>query len=226
MRVLNLFIVLILLVAIGAVVVAFLDLYPIPYLSDFAYGVKGYALAKTPDEALDRFNKALEARNYNMAARYLDGDFQVQMKKNAKVAERMGKAIDNFRSAAKDRALNSDKVEAYLALLEPFPSRISTKDVKESAGGDTAVAVISSESSSRLVPAVGEKLALKKVDGYWRIELPLTPVARARFEEIDRFGQDYVNALDVVNRDMKTDATTKENVFGHLKQKIEEVKKP
>jgi hypothetical protein len=224
MRVLNLFIVLVLIAAIGAVVVAFLDLYPIPYLSEFAYGVKGYALAKTPDEALERFNKALEARNYNMAARYLDGDYQTQMRKNAKVAERLAKAVDNFRNAAKDRGLNSDKVEVYLAALEPFPSHISTKDVKES--GDNATAVIAAESSSRLMPRVGVVIKLKKVDGYWRIELPLDAGSRALFEEIDRFGQDYVNALDAVKDRMKNSAVTKENVFGDLKQEIEKIKKP
>ena len=41
------------------------------------------------------------------------------------------------------------------------------------------------------------------MDGYWRIEMPLDPASRALFEEIDRYGQDYVNALDVVKDRMK-----------------------
>jgi hypothetical protein len=224
MRVMKLFIVLVLIAAIGAVVVAFLDLYPIPVLSEFAYGIKGYGLAKTPDEALERFNKALEARNYNMATRYLDGECQTQMRKQAKVAERLAKAIDNFRNAAKDRGLNPPEVELMLASVEPFPSRISTKEVKTS--GDTATAFIAAESSARAFPRTGQIYPLKKVDGYWRIELPLDPGSRTIFDDLDRYGQGYANALDVVKNRMKSDATTKENVRGDLKTEFEQVRKP
>lgn len=226
MRVLHLALIILVIAVLGAVTVAWFDLAPIPVLTEAAYGMKGYALAKTPQEALDRYNKGLEARNYAMASRFLDGDYQIQFRKQAKVAERLMKAIDNFRHAAKDRGYNDDKVEGILIKLEPFPSRISIKDVKESAGGDSASAFIAAESGSRLEqqPAYAA-VKLKKVDGYWRIDLPLDVYTRKVLEDLDRFGQDYTNALDVVKTRMKTDATTKENVFADLREETGRVKR-
>jgi len=223
MRVLHLFIIIVVLLAIGAVGAAFFDLATVPVLSEVAYGVKGYGLAKTPDEALERFKKALEDRNYKMAARFVDGDYAVQLRQHAKVAGRLGNAIDNFRSTAKDRSLAGDKVELALAALEPFPKTIKTINVVKSESGDKATAVITSESSSRLGFKTGRAVSLKKTEDVWRIEIPLTPVDRALFDELDKNGQDYVNALDVVKNQMKTDATTKENVSRELLSELEKV---
>jgi len=225
MRVLHLIIIILVIAVVGAVGAAWFDLAEVPVLTEAAYGMKGYALAKTPQEALDRFNKGLEARNYKMASRYLDGDYQIEFRKQAKVAERLAKAIDNFRAIAKDRNYNDAKVESLLLKLEAFPSRISIKDVK-SPGGDSATALIGAESGCRALPQTPHLVSLKKVDGYWRIELPLDAGARAIFEDLDRFGQHYTNAIDVVKTRMKTDATTKENVYADLKVEIENVKKP
>src|SRR5439155_2898781 len=128
MRVLHLVLIVGFVVIVGAVGAAFLDLAEVPVLSELARGVKGYGLAKTPDEALERYKKALEERNYEMAARYIDDDYAVQLRKQAKIAGRLGKAIDNFRSTAKDRSLINDKVELMLARIELFPKTISVKD--------------------------------------------------------------------------------------------------
>ncbi len=296
MRLLTLFLVLLLIVVIGAGVVAWFDLAPVPVLTEWAYSMKGYGKASTPDEALDRFNKALQARDYEMAARFLDGDFAVELRKQAKVATRLARAIDNLRHACKDRALNADEVERILATLEPFPQRISKEQVQEvkkltgfvltdksfsalkDAGmpdavadklkplkgerfyareayeeavgkhlekeerarwkeplvkhadkfedSDVATAVIAAESSSRLVSKTQHIVTLRKVDGSWRIHLPLTPGARALFDDLDRYGQDFVNALDTVKNDVKREATTKSDVAKTLENEIRKVRKP
>src|SRR5262249_30812469 len=193
MRVLHLVLIVGFVVVVGAVGAGFLDLAEVPFLIEFARRVKAYSRAKTPDEALDRYKKALEERNYEMAARYLDGDYAVQLRKQAKVAGRLGKAIDTFRSTAKDRSLINDKVELMLARIEPFPKTISVKDVKTE--GDKAAALIVSETPSRFVPRSGLPVALKKTDGIWRIDLPLTGNAREILDYLERNGQDVVNAL-------------------------------
>jgi len=145
----------------------------------------------------------------------------VQLRKQAKVAGRLGKAIDNFRSTAKDRSLINDKVELMLARIEPFPKTISVKDVKTE--GDKAAALIVSETTSRFVPRAGLPVALKKTDGIWRIDLPLTGNAREILDYLERNGQDVVNALDTVKKDMKTEATTKENVASALREELNKV---
>jgi hypothetical protein len=224
MRVLNLVIVLVVIAAIGACVVAYFDIAPVPVLSDVAWKIKGYGAASTPDEALDRFKKGLEARNYLAASRFLDGDYQIQFRKQAKVSEKLAKAIDNFRSAGQDRSLIDPRVEAILAVLEPWPKSISIKDVKPPEG-DSTTAKLTTESSSRLLGKGGLIVRLKKSGGSWRIDIPLDPVSRAHFDEIEEHGQGFVNALDVVKNRMKGDATTKENVFGDLREEVNKVKK-
>ena len=227
MRILHLFLIILLIAVVGAVACAWFDIVPVPVLTDVAYNMKGYGEAKTPDEALERFNKALEARNYKMASRYLDGDFQVAFRKQAKVAEKLAKAIDNFRHACKDRSLNSDRVEAILLVLEPLPSRVSVPETpKESAGGDKAVARITAEKSARIGGKAGLLITLKKVEGAWKIELPLDAAWRALFDDLDHNGQAYVNALDVVKERMKAGATTEETVFTDLRDEVKKVKQP
>ena len=227
MRVLHLTIILAIIAAVGLVALAFFDSSPIPALNEMVWNMKGYGLAKTPDEALDRFKKAMEARNYKAAARYLDGDYQVQFKKVAKTSQRMAEAVDNFRHAGNDRSYISDDVDKLIVdyHLEPFPKTITVKEVKQSESGDTAVALITTEITSKRVPPSLAQVQLKKKEDIWRIELPLTEVERAHFDWIERYGQDYVNRLDVVKNEMKTDATTKENVHSALKVQLEQVQK-
>jgi len=220
MRVLHLVIVIGLILVVGAVGAAFLDLAEIPILSETVRGLKGYALAKTPDEALDRYKKALENRNYEMAARYIDGDYAVQLRKQAKVAGRLGKAIDNFRETAKDRSLINEKVELLLARIELFPKTISVKDVR--VDGDKAGAAIHSETSSRFVKSA-RVIALKKTDGIWRIDLPLTGADREGLDYLEKNGQHVVNAVDAVKTRMKNDAVTKENVATDLREELHKV---
>lgn len=214
MRVLHVILIVAVVTVVGAVGAAWFEVAEVPVLTEMARGVKGYGLAKTPDECLERYKKALEARNYEMATRFMDGDYAIQLRKQAKVTSRLGKAIDNFRSAAKDRGYINDKVEASLALIEPYPKTISVKDVK--ADGDKATAIIVAESSSRMIPQQGMLVNLKKTDGIWRLDLPLTTDQRGLLDSIEKYAQDYVNALDSVKTRMKTDATTKENVANDL----------
>jgi hypothetical protein len=218
----------IILAVVGVLVLAglaFFDKSPIPALNEMAWSMKGYGLAKTPDEALDRFKKALEARNYEAASRFLEGDFQVQFRKVAKPASRLAEATDNFRHAGTDRGYIDAQVDAILYSLEPFPKTVTVKDVKKSEGGDTATALITSDTPSHSIPQGGLAVTLKKKEDVWRLDIPLTPDWRAYLDGIEKYGQQYTNALDTVKTRMKTDATTKGDVQADLKKELEEVKK-
>jgi hypothetical protein len=225
MRVLHLFIILIVIALIGACLVSYFDLVQVPVLSETAWKIKGYGPADTPDDALEKFNKALEDRNYKAASRYLDGDYQVQFRKQAKMAEKLGKTIDNFRSVAKDFGVNANKIEELLLVLERFPKRINTKDIKKT-DDSSAVAVITSEGGSRLVGPEVKVLKLKKVEGRWVLDIPLSPINRANLDWIDRHGQNVVNAVKGVTTRMKNDAVTKENVYNDLKQELKDAFTP
>lgn len=224
MRLLNLILVLLLIAVIGTCAAAWFDLVTVPVVSNVAWNMKGYGEASNPDEAIEKYNKALEDRNYNAAARYLDGDYQIQFRKQAKMASKLASAIDNFRSTAKDRGINSDKIEDILNRVEPYPKRITAKDVKKT--DDKATAVVSSEGSSRLVGPEANVLQLKKVENRWLIDIPLNRAARDRFDWVDKNAQNVVNALNVVKNRMKTDSTTKENVHADLLAEVKEALRP
>src|SRR5689334_5162318 len=83
--------------------------------------LKGYTPAKTPGEALDKFQKAVDERDYEAAALYCGGDIGKELKKGAKQAEEMGKAIDKLQETMKTNNVKSDNATAVLLLLEPFP---------------------------------------------------------------------------------------------------------
>jgi hypothetical protein len=226
MRLLHLFIILVVLAVVVLGGLAFFDMAPVPALNEMAWKMKGWGPAKTPDEALEKYKKAMDARNYTAASRYLDGDYQIQFRKIIKPAQRLAEATDNFRHAGNDRGYIDDpKVDAILISLEPFPKTINYK-VKESASGDTAVAELTMEKNSKQAAPMHATVPMKKKDDAWRIEFPLTDSDRAHFEMLEKYGQQYTNALDVVKNRMKTDATTKGNVFQDLDSEVKQVGKP
>ncbi len=49
---------------------------------------QGYTAAKTPDEALDGFRKALKERNYEAAELYLGGDFTSEFHRARRTARK------------------------------------------------------------------------------------------------------------------------------------------
>jgi hypothetical protein len=186
--------------------------------------IKGYKEAKTPDEAMDYFNKAMEDRDHNEAANYLDGDYAIQFRKVADKAEKLAKAIDNFRHGMENQGIRSDKVNDMLARLEPFPKRLRVLNMNKQ-GDDTATATVSVETGQ--LRAVGESaIPLKREAEQWKIALPLTQSVRLIFDDIDRYGQDYVNAINVVKNRMRTDATTKENVAKDLDEELRKARQP
>ena len=188
--------------------------------------LKGYKEAKTPDEAMDYFNKAMENRDYNEAANYLDGEYAVQFRKVSDKAEKLAKAIDDFRYATEQQGIRSEKVNVLLAGLEPFPKRLRVIDNIKKKGEESAVAPVAVETGSQLRAVGTAAVPLRREGEQWKIVLPLTPTVRAIFDDIDKHGQDYVKAIEVVGRRMRTDATTKENVANDLQEELRKATQP
>ena len=55
---------------------------------------RGYSPAKTPEEALEKFNKAIKERDYYTASEYCAGDFGKQMQKASAAAKAVATAVD------------------------------------------------------------------------------------------------------------------------------------
>src|SRR5262245_7040898 len=242
MRVLHLIIIILVIAAIGLGVTAFLDMAPIPALNEVAWNIKGYAPAKTPEEAIEKYNKAMGKRNYAAAARYLDDEYQRKFRNTAKVASKLSEAVVNFRSTAKANGIQSDKVEKLLLLVDPFPSSVTTEKVYPSEGGDVTADIKEEFETKR--PTMTRRIAMKKVNDAWRLDLkledrifvfnftpgqndtfPVETTRRLQLEFLDKHGQDLVNALNVVKNRIKTDATTKENVSGDLQDELQKALK-
>jgi hypothetical protein len=208
----------------------------------------GYTPARTPDEALDSFRKAIKERNYEAAEQYLGGEYFGQFHKGAKNGQNLGVAIDNLFHTMETTGTKSDKVKLVLRLLDPFPATLKVLKV-EPTGDARAYAVLTEENGSRLdiqgtfqdwhvdarmfrslfrsVPPDG-RVELRKegngANGQWKIYLPVTPELRLCVDYLADDGSNYVNALSRVKEDLKNDATTKESLENALKKALEESK--
>jgi len=89
---------------------------------------QGFNVAKSPEECIDYFRKAIEKRKYDIAAElYVTGDYKEQLKRAAVAAKTLGDAIDNLRYNMESRGYDSEKVNILLAQLEPFPRELTTE---------------------------------------------------------------------------------------------------
>ncbi|MCS7045029.1 MAG: hypothetical protein NZO58_01605 [Gemmataceae bacterium] len=84
----------------------------------------GYGPAKTPTEAVDKFLKAVKARDLRTASRFCTAGFAEQLKRGHTAAREMGPLIDSIYEYAKNKGLWTDKVVDYLVLLDPFPKNL------------------------------------------------------------------------------------------------------
>jgi rRNA-processing protein FCF1 len=82
----------------------------------------GFGPAKTPDECVTRFRKAIKDRKYDLAAKYVSDEYAEQLKKAAEAAKELGEALDNltYRMEKAGVATNEAKLLAYL--FDPFPT--------------------------------------------------------------------------------------------------------
>src|SRR5437763_1715992 len=71
----------------------------------------GFTEAKTPEEALEKFQKALAARDYETAALYCTGDYKDVLQRNKEDARSLGLAIDDLRATMKNKELKSEKAQ-------------------------------------------------------------------------------------------------------------------
>jgi hypothetical protein len=102
---------------------------------------RGYGPAKTPDEALAKFKKAVKARDYETAALFCTAEYAQQMHKCARQARELGQSIDDLTHTIQNVAkIDTPRGLYTLALLEPFPPDF-TYEIKNRSEGAQAVEV-------------------------------------------------------------------------------------
>jgi hypothetical protein len=213
----------------------------------------GFTPAKTPEDALDKFKRALEKRDFETASLYCSGDYKEWIEKGKDDAKMLATAIDDLRHAMKMNGVKSDLAEYVLLFLEPFPANFKVTGVKKSSSEDKAVARLDwrEELSSHeggfnagatwkvdnriwnsLLPRVItndpiDVALVQEKDGTWTIQIPVQSGERHlrhTVEYLRKNGSNFKNALNELKSDVKNSAPTKENFESSLRVKLEESK--
>ncbi|MGL6094366.1 MAG: hypothetical protein ACRC7O_01015 [Fimbriiglobus sp.] len=210
--------------------------------------VKGYKVAETPQDAADQFKKAIQNREFLIAADYVTPAYAEQLKRGGKVAGELGTAIDNLSYQMNTRELVRDEVKLVFQALDPFPKDITIVVGPEKDGA--AAATITFEvppvrgdqpatgkwamkpdifqTYARGLGAVNNKVtvAMKKTpEEGWKFDLPADTGLATRVTYLNEKGNNYVNPMVVINQEVKIDPTTKENATQRLKELMEQAAK-
>jgi hypothetical protein len=241
-----------LLVLFGAAVVAagvftFVPSSRPPMVKKWFRHATGFAPAKTPTEAVDRFRDAIRKRDYETAAEFCDKDYREQMLKAAKQAKKLGDAIDSLLYNMDKNGVVNPKTKFTLRLLEPFPKTFKVLDIKEK--DKVAVATIQDDDplpklDSPLPSDFYEKhrhmiwsllpveadlnlpvLELVKDDtGHWKIKLPVMTRLRVSVDHLKDNATNYANAILQVRDEVKNNPVTKEQVQRELETRLNQSK--
>jgi len=209
---------------------------------------QGFTPAKSGEDALDQFKRAIEKRNYRVARDYLTGEYLEFFSKGADDAAELAAAVDELRQVMKDHGVKSDKVEGALFWLDPFPAFKYTK-----ASGASFAQLHWAEDAARLrdgvSAAVNEKyyeknprmwhallpigtlipppinVGLKDVGGgVWKIEIPVTAGdrhMRDTIEALRKNATNYRNALRDIKQNVKNNPAVKEDFEREFKTNLD-----
>lgn len=186
----------------------------------------GYGPAQTPEESIEKFKKALKARNYDQAVNYVGGPYRDELQSKAAAAKALGKAIDGLGGAAtKNKIPLTNTVKVMLVSVEPFPTAFDVSALKKT-GDDLATATLSQAGFWTLY--VDLKPEGQGEERSWRIFIPSSHqwVTRQNVTYVLDKHQDFVRALEKVTEHIKDQSiTTKEALESQLKAELAEASK-
>ncbi len=211
----------------------------------------GFKKADTPQVCGEMFRKAIREREYDIAADYVTQPYAEQLKKGAEPGKELGKSLDNLTEQLNSRGLMRDELQLVLFALDPFPKDVEVTTADETTstpkatllitapkvGGSTASSgkwALKAEMLNTLVPTLGSDRILRtnkitfpmKKDGeVWKIDVPADTNLQTSVTTLKDKYKNFVNPIDDVKENLKTDATTKENVSGELKRMLEQASK-
>ena len=219
------------------VVGGYLSLFKRDAMADMADSARGYPKAKTPQECVDLFKKAVAARRYDKAAKYCTKEYAEQLTRGADAAQEVGESIDDLNFRLAQDGVSTSELDLVLFYHDPLPPRLtmtlkSTGDTEATAGlGVTEPRLQTYYPSSweidlrfarALYAYVPGTVRLVKQDEYWKIDVPVTPDLRVQVDTLIARHKDYVNAFKKVAEEVRTDRTTKLEVETRFKELLGE----
>ncbi|MGL4551233.1 MAG: hypothetical protein ACRC33_08595 [Gemmataceae bacterium] len=211
---------------------------------------RGYSPAKSAEDAMDQFKRAIERRDYDVASDYLTGDYREFFVKGTADAQVLARETTDMASVMKSTGVKSDKVDLMLFWLDPFPAFKYT--VQKSSGGSTLAQIHWNEDALRLRDGFSKvsveenrrhflmfhsllpngtaipapiTVAVKEVGGAWKIEIPVQLFAdrhlRDTVEALRKNGTNYRNAIADVKNNIKNNPAVKEAFESEFKTNLD-----
>lgn len=206
---------------------------------------KGFGPATSAEDALDKFKRAIEKRDYDAAKQYLTGDYAEFFSKGMNDARELVTAIDELTAAMKTTGVKSDKVDLWLFWLDPLPP--FKYEVKNKDTGTVTALVHWNEDAARLrgvttetyrvnpllmhsllptgtaIP-VAMTVYLKKAGEGWKLELPIRSGDRHLrdcVETLRKNATNYRNAIQDIKNSIKNNPAVKEDFEREFKTNLE-----
>jgi hypothetical protein len=213
------------------------------YFYFFMYDDFKWPKAKTPLEAVDLFNKAIKARDYKHAAKYCTKAYAELLVKGHDAASKLGTAIDNLKSRMNNDNVMTKEMDYVLAVHDPFSTSFTLAKASESekealATVDKPLPPLPTDTREQwTVPSYQfafyryfmrtNKFNLKivKENDIWLIEGPSDKDTTDKVEQLVLRYRDYLNAFEVLSREIKVERTVKENVRQRMKELIDQASK-
>jgi hypothetical protein len=223
--------------AVVFVVGGYVSLFKREAVADMADSARGYPKAKSPQECVDLFKKAVAARRYDKAAKYCTREYAEQLTRGADAAQDIGEAIDELNTRLTQDGVATSELDLVLHYHDPLPSRL-TMTIKSTGESEaTAVLGVTEPRLQTYYPSTWEidlrfakalyayvpgTVRLVKQDEHWKIDVPVAPEQRVQVDTLIARHKDYVNAFRKAAEEVGTDRTTREGFEKRLKELLGE----
>jgi hypothetical protein len=219
------------------VVGGYLGLFKREAVADMADSARGYPRAKTPQECVDLFKKAVAARKYDKAAKYCTREYAEQLTRSAAAAGELGAAIDDLNYRLGQDGVTTSELDLVLFYHDPLPPRLTLTLKTTGESEATAVLGVSEPKLQTHYPSAWEidvrfakalyayvpgTVRVVKEGDQWKLDVPVAPDQRVQVDTLIANHKDYVNAFKKVAEEVRTDRTTKLEVEKRFKELLSE----
>jgi hypothetical protein len=215
----------------------YLVLFKREAMADMADSARGYPKARSPQECVELFRKAVAARRYDKAAKYCTKDFAEQLTRSADAADVLGEALDDLTARMEQDGISTGDLNLVLFYHDPLPPRL-TMAVK-TAGTSEATAILG-VSDPRLLSYYPSSWPIDVrftkglyayvpgtvrlvLDGeQWKIDVPVSPEQRIQVDALISNHMDYVVVFKKMSEDLQAGRTPKDRAELRFKELLAE----
>ena len=219
------------------VVGGYLGLFKREAVADMADSARGYPRAKTPQECVDLFKKAVAARKYDKAAKYCTREYAEQLTRSAAAAGELGAAIDDLNYRLGQDGVTTSELDLVLFYHDPLPPKLGVTVKTTGEAEATAALGVTEPRLQTYYPSTWEidvrfakalyayvpgTVRVVKEGDQWKLDVPVAPEQRVQVDTLIANHKDYVNAFKKVAEEVRTDRTTKLEVEKRFKELLSE----